>query len=138
MINRVTSTHSSCQLVKIQHLYASFAVKQLLLLKNIICGVTTTRSIQVSRSHRNIATLKSFREELLALLPLEDNTTGDVNFGKLEDFFKKHRSPLDKVNLIVTDGEPAMTGKNRGLVSRIKAVAPKTHFTVLSINAHCA
>ncbi|KAL0150111.1 hypothetical protein M9458_054538 [Cirrhinus mrigala] len=30
---------------------------------------------------------KEFREELLALLPLEDNTTADIIFGKLEDFF---------------------------------------------------
>lgn len=29
-----------------------------------------------------------------------------------------------KVNLVVTDGAPAMIGRNRGLVSRIKTVAP--------------
>ena len=34
---------------------------------------------------------------------------------------------LDKTNLIVTDGAPAMIGKNKGLVSRIKTVAPKTN-----------
>ena len=49
-------------------------------------------------------------EELLALLPLEDNITDDTIFGKLEDFFKKHGLSLDpKVNLIVTDGALAMT-----------------------------
>ncbi|MBN3290676.1 SCND3 protein, partial [Polypterus senegalus] len=70
---------------------------------------------------------KDFREELLALLPLEDNTTADIIFGKLEDFFKSHGLPLDKINLTVTDGAPAMIGKNKGLVSRIKTVAPKTN-----------
>ncbi len=30
---------------------------------------------------------KDFREELLALLPLGDNTTADIIFRKLEDFF---------------------------------------------------
>ncbi|KAM8729080.1 protein FAM200A-like [Acanthopagrus schlegelii] len=70
---------------------------------------------------------KDFREELLALLPLEDNTTADIIFGKLEDFFKSHGLSFDKINLIVTDGAPAMIGKNKGLVSRIKTVAPKTN-----------
>ncbi|KAL0149128.1 hypothetical protein M9458_055560 [Cirrhinus mrigala] len=60
---------------------------------------------------------KDFREELLALLPLEDNTTADIIFGKLEDFFKSHGLPLDKINLTVTDGAPAMIGKNKGLAS---------------------
>ncbi|KAL0153882.1 hypothetical protein M9458_050803 [Cirrhinus mrigala] len=66
---------------------------------------------------------KDFREEL----PLEDNTTADIIFGKLEDFFKSHGLPLDKINLTVTDGAPAMIGKNKGLMSRIKTVAPKTN-----------
>ncbi|KAL0203725.1 hypothetical protein M9458_001743, partial [Cirrhinus mrigala] len=70
---------------------------------------------------------KNFREELLALLLLEDNTTADIIFGKLEDFFKSHGLPLDKISLTVTDGAPAMIGKNKGLVSRIKTVAPKTN-----------
>nr|XP_023701213.1 SCAN domain-containing protein 3-like [Paramormyrops kingsleyae] len=70
---------------------------------------------------------KDFREEQLALLPLEDNTTADIIFGKLEDFFKSHGLPLDKINLTVTDGAPAMIGKNKGLVSRIKTVTPKTN-----------
>ncbi|RXN20545.1 SCAN domain-containing 3-like isoform X2 [Labeo rohita] len=64
---------------------------------------------------------------MLALLPLEDNTTADIIFGKLEDFFKSHGLPLDKINLTVTDGAPAMIGKNKGLVSRIRTVAPKTN-----------
>ncbi|KAL0204235.1 hypothetical protein M9458_002253, partial [Cirrhinus mrigala] len=58
---------------------------------------------------------KDFREELLALLPLEDHTTADIIFGKLEDLFKSHGLPLDKINLTVTDGAPAMIGKNKGL-----------------------
>ena len=49
---------------------------------------------------------KDFQEELLALLPLEDNTTGDIILGKLEEFFEKHGLSMDKVNLIVTDHWP--------------------------------
>ena len=44
---------------------------------------------------------KDFQEELLTLLPLEDNTTGDIIFGKLEDFLKKHGLSMDKVNVTV-------------------------------------
>ena len=32
---------------------------------------------------------KDFQEELLALLPLEDNNTGDIIIGKLGEFFEK-------------------------------------------------
>ncbi|KAM3836178.1 SCAN domain-containing protein 3-like [Diretmus argenteus] len=70
---------------------------------------------------------KAFKEELLALIALEGNTTADIIFGKLEELFQKHGLSLEKVNLIVTDGAPAMVGKNTGLVSRIKNVAPKTN-----------
>lgn len=33
---------------------------------------------------------KDFKEELLALIPLEGNTTSDIIIGKLEELFKKH------------------------------------------------
>ncbi|XP_071059414.1 zinc finger BED domain-containing protein 5-like [Pseudochaenichthys georgianus] len=68
---------------------------------------------------------KDFKEELLALIPLEGNT--EIIFEKVEELFKKHGLLLQKVNLIVTDGAPAMVGKNRGMVSRFKNVAPKTN-----------
>ena len=67
---------------------------------------------------------KDFKEELLALIPLEGLTTGAIIFGTLEELFQKHGLSFEKVNLAVTDGAPAMIGRNRGLVSRIKAVAP--------------
>lgn len=70
---------------------------------------------------------KDFREELLALIPLEGNTTGDIVFGKLEELFTKHGLSFEKVNFIVTDGAPAMVGKNKGVVSRIKSISPDTN-----------
>uniref|UniRef100_A0AAQ5YK31 DNA-directed RNA polymerase n=1 Tax=Amphiprion ocellaris TaxID=80972 RepID=A0AAQ5YK31_AMPOC len=45
------SRHLSCQPSEMRHLYASFATKLLLLQKNIICTVTTTLNIQISRIH---------------------------------------------------------------------------------------
>ncbi|XP_061597630.1 protein FAM200A-like [Cololabis saira] len=70
---------------------------------------------------------KEFREELLSLIPLEGNTTGEIIFNKLEEVFRLHSLSFEKINLIVTDGAPAMLGKHRGLVSRLKEIAPQTH-----------
>ena len=70
---------------------------------------------------------KVFKEELLALIPLEGHTTADVIFTKLDELFRLHSLSFDKVNLVVTDGAPAMVGRHRGLVSRIKEHAPKMH-----------
>uniref|UniRef100_A0A8C6S850 DUF4371 domain-containing protein n=1 Tax=Neogobius melanostomus TaxID=47308 RepID=A0A8C6S850_9GOBI len=66
----------------------------------------------------------SFQEELIFLIPLEGQTTGDILFAKLEEQFRENSLPLEKVNFIVTDGTPSMVGKRRGLVSRLKEVAP--------------
>uniref|UniRef100_UPI00358F329E general transcription factor II-I repeat domain-containing protein 2A-like n=1 Tax=Myxine glutinosa TaxID=7769 RepID=UPI00358F329E len=70
---------------------------------------------------------KVFREELLSLIPLEGHTTGDIIFTKLEELFRLHSLSFEKINLIVTDGAPAMVGKRRGLVSRLKELAPQMH-----------
>ncbi|KAM3860305.1 SCAN domain-containing protein 3-like [Diretmus argenteus] len=68
---------------------------------------------------------KEFREELLSLIPLEGKTTADIIFTKLEELFTLHSLSYEKINLIVTDGAPAMVGKHRGLVSRLKEIAPQ-------------
>lgn len=70
---------------------------------------------------------EEFREEMLSLIPLEGHTTGDITFTKLEELFRLHSLSFEKVNLIVTDGAPAMVGKHRGLVSRLKELAPQMH-----------
>ncbi|XP_061587408.1 general transcription factor II-I repeat domain-containing protein 2-like [Cololabis saira] len=56
---------------------------------------------------------KEFREELLSLIPLEGNTTGEIIFTKLEEVFRLYSLSFEKINLIVTDGAPAMLGKHR-------------------------
>ncbi|XP_053177223.1 SCAN domain-containing protein 3-like [Scomber japonicus] len=70
---------------------------------------------------------KNFKEELLSLSPLEGHTTGDAIFAKLEELFQLYSLTFQRVNLIVTDGAPAMMGKHRGLVSRLKELAPQMH-----------
>ena len=68
---------------------------------------------------------KEFKEDLLALIPLEGQTTADIIFTKLSERFERLSLSFEKVNLLVTDGAPAMVGKHRGLVSRLKEVAPQ-------------
>ncbi|XP_031424446.1 SCAN domain-containing protein 3-like [Clupea harengus] len=68
---------------------------------------------------------KEFKEDLLAFIPLEGQTTADIIFTKLSERFERLSLSFEKVNLLVTDGAPAMVGKHRGLVSRLKEVAPQ-------------
>lgn len=66
-----------------------------------------------------------FREELLGLIPVEGRTTDEILFDKIVAFFKDNELDLEKINLLVTDGAPSMTGKIKGLCARLSALAPK-------------
>lgn len=44
---------------------------------------------------------KEFREELLSLIPLEGNTTGDIIFTKVQELFMLHSLSFEKINLMV-------------------------------------
>lgn len=46
-------------------------------------------------------------------------------FDKIVSFFKDNGLDLQRVNLLVTDGAPSMTGKSKGLRARLSAIAPK-------------
>ncbi|XP_029905790.1 general transcription factor II-I repeat domain-containing protein 2B-like [Myripristis murdjan] len=67
---------------------------------------------------------KTFREELLCLLPLPGHATGEVIFNELTQFFEKHGLNVRKIVSVVTDGAPSMVGRHKGLVSRLSAVNP--------------
>ena len=68
-----------------------------------------------------------FKEELLGLIPLTENTTGEVMFTAVKSFFEKHGLDLGKINLLVTDGCPSMIGRERGVASRLRAEHPTVH-----------
>ncbi|KAK0137495.1 SCAN domain-containing protein 3 [Merluccius polli] len=70
---------------------------------------------------------KLFREDLLALIPLEGHTTGDILFTELSKVFERLSLSFEKCNLLVTDGAPAIVGRHRGLVSRLKELSPEMH-----------
>ncbi|KAK9708519.1 hypothetical protein QE152_g27166 [Popillia japonica] len=63
---------------------------------------------------------KTFREELLAILPFTGKTRGEDLFKPFDDFITKSNNSYDKMVSVSTDGAPAMIGKEKGLVKRIK------------------
>ncbi|KAK6491839.1 general mRNAion factor II-I repeat domain-containing protein 2B-like [Huso huso] len=65
-----------------------------------------------------------FKEEFLCLIPIETYTTGEIVFEKVKGFFNQHGLDLQKVNLLVTDGAPSMTGKEKGFASRLTVIHP--------------
>ena len=67
---------------------------------------------------------RSFREELITLLPMLGKTTGEDIFRAVTSFFNANSIPLAKISSLVTDGAPAMVGNERGVAARLKAVCP--------------
>lgn len=66
-----------------------------------------------------------FRKDILALIPLEGQTTGEICEVKIVDFFIDNRLDLDRVNMLVTDGAHSMAGRVKGLATRLSAIAPR-------------
>ncbi|KAF2885903.1 hypothetical protein ILUMI_20270 [Ignelater luminosus] len=63
---------------------------------------------------------QTFREELLAILPLKGNTRGEDLFKVIDEFITKSNISYDKMVSLSTDGAPAMIGKEKGVVKRIR------------------
>ncbi|XP_050532632.1 protein ZBED8-like [Daktulosphaira vitifoliae] len=66
-----------------------------------------------------------FRDELLALLPLKYKTRGEDLFKTFDNFMNKSNISYDKIVSVSTDGAPAMVGKEKGFVKRIKDKNPE-------------
>ena len=62
---------------------------------------------------------------------LPTNTTGEAIFDSLDDFITQNDLDWTRCVGICTDGATAMTGKHRGLIVRVRAVAP------LATATHC-
>lgn len=84
-------------------------------------------------------------EELLTLIGLEGETTGQAIYNALVKRFNDMKIPLQNCISVATDGAPAMTGKEQGVVARLKKDIPSLltfhciiHQTVLcgKLNAH--
>lgn len=53
----------------------------------------------------------NYKEELLTLLPLHDRTTGQILFERFQEFMNNNGLSYQKILSVVTDGAPAITGK---------------------------
>nr|XP_022911991.1 general transcription factor II-I repeat domain-containing protein 2-like [Onthophagus taurus] len=67
---------------------------------------------------------KIFREELLAILPLKGNTRGEDLFKAIDKFINNSNIRYDKIVSLSTDGAPAMIGKEKGVVKKIRDKNP--------------
>lgn len=63
-------------------------------------------------------------EELLDILKLKGKTRGEELFQVLDDTLKKFNLSYDKWISVSTDGAPAMVGKDKGLVRKIRDMKP--------------
>lgn len=61
-----------------------------------------------------------FREELLEILPLKGNPRGEDLFKVIDEFIIKSNISYDKMITISTDGASEMSGKEKGVVNRIR------------------
>ena len=68
---------------------------------------------------RGVAKTFDVVEELLDICPLKGTTTGKDVFAKVNQVIKKFKLSMNKLVGIVTDGAPAMIGKQNGFALRL-------------------
>ncbi|XP_067949657.1 protein FAM200C-like [Watersipora subatra] len=67
---------------------------------------------------------EEMKEELLSLVGLEGETTGQATYDALVKRLDKMKIPLHKCISVTTDGAPAMVGRDQGLIARLKKDMP--------------
>ncbi|XP_049782712.1 uncharacterized protein LOC126184370 [Schistocerca cancellata] len=67
---------------------------------------------------------KIFREKLLAILLSKGNTRGEDLFKAIDEFINNSNISFDKIVSLSTDGGPAMIGKEKGVVRKIRDQNP--------------
>lgn len=63
-------------------------------------------------------------DEFLFCRPLPTNTTGEAIFNVVDDFIVQNKLDWSRCVGISTDGATAMTGRLKGLVSRVQRIVP--------------
>ena len=66
----------------------------------------------------------TIEEDMLFCKPLTERATGEKIFELLNKYMEDHGLTWDLCSHICTDGAKALLGSNKGVVSRIKAIAP--------------
>lgn len=88
---------------------------------------------------RYINDINSYEENLLALVPLKEQTRGEDIFNSFLQVASPSRFDLDlkKLVCVCTDGAPAMTAKTKGFVARLKQHLSENGITHKLIAYHC-
>ena len=60
------------------------------------------------------------KEDMLQILHMKGQTRGDDMYKTFRAYTKSINMPLHKLSLIITDGAPAMVGKNKGFIALCK------------------
>uniref|UniRef100_A0A9J8DFF8 SPIN-DOC-like zinc-finger domain-containing protein n=1 Tax=Cyprinus carpio carpio TaxID=630221 RepID=A0A9J8DFF8_CYPCA len=68
---------------------------------------------------------EEFCEDLLGVTPLQTSTRGEDIYLAIKEMLKKRAIELKQVVSITTDGAPAMVGRERGAVARMKDDNPQ-------------
>ena len=63
-------------------------------------------------------------EDLLGLMPLETYSRGEVKYEVIKEMLTKRKINLKQVVSVTTDGAPAMVGREKGAVARMKQDNP--------------
>lgn len=71
----------------------------------------------------------ALHDDFLFCHPLQTNTTGEAIFDSLNTFISQSGLDWSRCVGICTDGATAMTAKHKGLVTRVRAVAPSAAAT---------
>jgi len=74
---------------------------------------------------------EKFCEDLLGVTPLQTSTRGEDIYLAIKEMLKKRAIEMKQVVSITTDGAPAMVGRERGAVARLKEDNPQL------ISYHC-
>lgn len=67
---------------------------------------------------------KEMCEDLLGVTPLETHTRGEDIYEAIKEMLQKRRIDVKQVVSVTTDGAPAMVGRERGAVTRMKQDNP--------------
>ena len=76
-------------------------------------------------------------EELLALMPLYDTTTGQDIFNAVLACLKEYKLDLAKLVSITTDGAPAMVGSKKGFVTIMETYMKNARYKNKIMKIHC-
>lgn len=76
-------------------------------------------------------------EELLSMISLKGRTTGEIIFNEIETCFSNHNLEWQKLFNVATDGAPNFTGKNIGVVARMKRKVKEFDPSQEIVDIHC-